>query len=225
MIKNSFISLILLAGGKGTRLKGPVPKQFLPLGDKPLALHSFEHLSSFSFIKEVIVVCEESFEAFFSLQEKDLKFALPGKRRQDSVLHGLKAVSEKSELVCIHDAARPFVYGIPFKELVQAAIEHGAAALGQKVVNTIKRCCDNQSVIQTLPREELWAIQTPQVIQKELLEQGYANLKNQDVTDDVSIIESLGRPVKIVESHPNNFKVTTIEDLERAQQMLSPSLV
>lgn len=218
-------ALIFLAGGRGTRMNSAVPKQYLPLGDKPIALHSFEYFSRSKWIMEIVVVTENEYEPFYSLEEKPLAFARPGTRRQDSVFHGLQKVSEKAEYVCIHDSARPFVQNIPFEKLFLTAMETGAAALGSKVVSTIKQCCDKQSVIKTLPRENLWSIQTPQIIRKDLLMEGYKQLKNEDVTDDVSIIERLNYPVKIVESTPLNTKITTPEDLEQARQQFTPAFI
>ena len=108
------------------------------------------------------------------------------------------------------------------EKLFAAASTYGAAALGTPVVNTIKQCNENDQVLKTIPREHLWAIQTPQVIRTNWLIKGYEyiNKNNLTVTDDTSIIEKINLPVQIVPSIETNFKITTAQDLLRAEQEL-----
>lgn len=210
------ISLIFLAGGKGTRMGAPLPKQFLSLRGKLLAHHSYELFLKQPQIKEIVVVCEEEYRSLF---QEAHKFAMPGLRRQDSVYSGLKKCSQ--ELILIHDAARPFVDPKHIAPLCSAALEFGAAALASPVTSTIKQCSKDKIVQKTLERSSLWEIQTPQAVKKDLFLQGYKNVyeKSLEVTDDLSVVETIGCFGKIIEAPPNHMKITTPFDLHLAEQI------
>ncbi|GFY89257.1 nucleotide-diphospho-sugar transferases superfamily protein [Actinidia rufa] len=164
-------------------------------------------------VKEIIVVCDPSYEDIFEdTKEKiqvDLKFTLPGKERQDSVYSGLQAVDSNSELVCIHDSARPLVTSEDVKQVLKDGWVNGAAVLGVPVKATIKEANSESYVVRTLDRKTLWEMQTPQVIKPELLKKGFelVNREGLEVTDDVSIVEHLKHPVYITEGSYTNIKV------------------
>lgn len=217
-MKKPFISLILLAGGHGKRMKSKAPKQFAPLGNKPVALHSFDSLSSLTAIKEIIVVCKNYYQNLFP---PSVTFALPGDSRQLSAFNGLKRVSEKCDFVLIHDAARPFVLKKDVIRLIKEGTATGAAALGIPTQSTIKELSESQIVLKTLNRSKLFEIQTPQLIQKNLLEAGFKKAfeKKLTLTDDTSFAELLNHPVKIVSGSHDNFKITTPFDLKLARAL------
>lgn len=218
------ISVILLAGGKGTRMQSAVPKQFLSLKEKPIALISFDFFAARPEVSEIIVVSDPSYRSLFHLhdEKKQLFFADPGERRQDSVFNGLTKVSEDSCYVCIHDAARPFVKESFFKNALEEAKRHGACAVGMPVKYTVKEADAKQFVQGTLNRELVWEIQTPQVITTELLRECFTHViaNNLTVTDDVSILELMQKPVKLVQGCYTNIKITTPEDLSFANLIL-----
>ncbi len=211
------ISAILLAGGLGTRIKSETPKQFLPLGSMPIAGYSFDILCKHELIDEVIVVCDKKYRSFFS--HPKVLFADPGKRRQDSVQSGLAAASPKSDAILIHDAARPFLTAKLIDDVIEAAKEIGAAAPGVPLKFTVKEVNSAGFVAGTPKRDRFFEIQTPQVMRKELLIEGFelAAKRNLTVTDDVSLVEILGRPVKLVTGSYMNIKITTSEDLTLAE--------
>jgi 2-C-methyl-D-erythritol 4-phosphate cytidylyltransferase len=216
------ISAILLAGGKGTRFKSTIPKQFLTLGSKPLVLHSFELLAKSGLITEIIVVCEEFYRHLFtSKTHLKIGFANPGFRRQDSVASGLAQIT-KGSFVCIHDAARPFLQLEDLKKVIEQALIHKAAALSMPAKNTIKEIDSTGFVKQTLNREILRETLTPQVIALDLLKKGLleAEKKKIDITDDVSAVELMGHTVKLVLGKFSNIKITNPEDLQLAQSFL-----
>lgn len=194
----------------------PIPKQYLSLNGKPIALHSFDRFLKIPEIVEIVVVCEPEYQHFFSPSPL---FARPGARRQDSVYSGLLKTSQ--EIILIHDSARPFfeAESIPF--LLEAVNKTGAAALASPIVSTVKECDLNQIVEKTLDRSKLWEIQTPQAIRRDLLLQAFAyTQKNKiEVTDDLSLIEAIGHPTQIVPSSPRNFKITTPFDLAVAEAL------
>jgi 2-C-methyl-D-erythritol 4-phosphate cytidylyltransferase len=218
-------SVIFLAGGTGVRMGTVIPKQYLSVHQKPLALYSFEVLASLPEVQDVIVVCEPQYDALFLGCDKarglQLQFARPGSRRQDSVYNGIQFL-EGDPLICIHDSARPLINSPLVRRAVQTADSWGAAAVGVKVRSTIKVCDGAQIVVDTPNRASLWEIQTPQVVRLELLKEGfkYAEENHLTVTDDVALVELLGKPVKIVEGSYANIKVTTPEDLMCIEKLI-----
>lgn len=222
-MSSPFISVILVAGGKGLRMGTPTPKQYLPLAGKPVVLHSFALFAALPSVHEIIVVCEEQFQHYFPNPSHPIvHFALPGARRQDSVWNGLCEVSPESDLLCIHDSARPLLRIEDCLAVLEAGLLHGAAVLATPVKYTIKSGTPDNFVQKTLERSTLWDIQTPQVIKPELLRQGFAKARAQNdiaVTDDVSLVELLGHPVKLVKGADSNIKITTLTDLALAESL------
>ena len=213
-------SVILLAGGKGERMGSALPKQFLPLHNKPIALYSLEILLQLVEVEEIIVVCAPQYRHFFD--GWPVQFALPGEQRQDSVYSGLQMVHSHADWVSIHDAARPFITVEMIKTLFDEAETVGVASLAMPVKNTLKEVGEYQNVSRTLDRSRIWEIQTPQVLKKEILTAGfaYAHTHKLSVTDDVSLAELIGHPVKLVCGAYQNIKITTPEDLGFAEWLV-----
>jgi 2-C-methyl-D-erythritol 4-phosphate cytidylyltransferase len=211
-------TVVFLAGGVGTRMGSPIPKQYLAVHNKPLALYSFEVLTSMPEVEEIIVVSEPQYHEIFlnNVESKGihLKFASPGMRRQDSVFNAIQLL-QGNPLVCVHDSARPMIDPHIVRKVVEAAANYDAAVVAVKARSTIKICDTAQFAVHTPDRATLWEIQTPQVIRLDLLKEGFINAheKQLSVTDDASLVEALGKSVKIVEGSYKNIKVTTPEDL------------
>lgn len=224
-MNEQLISVIIVAGGVGTRMKASIPKQFLMLRGKAMAVYSFELFLSLPYVAEVVVVCDPSYRSIFHTQNTSIPvhFALPGEHRQDSVFNGMQMLSRSNTLVCIHDAARPMVTKQIVERVVDAAQKYGAAAAGMPVKATIKVCDNNQMVLNTPDRSTLWEMQTPQILRQDWLREclSIAQDKNLTATDDVALMELMGYPVKIVEGSYANIKVTTPEDLIISDQILS----
>ena len=222
---NPKISVILLAGGQGKRMQMATPKQFLLLKGKPLATYSFNRFLEAPNILEIIVVTPPSYAFLFSPEAAKIpvKFALPGKQRQDSVWNGTQKLEKDSDFVMIHDAARPLVTLKSIQTLMQEGIKTGVAALGIPVKSTIKEVNDHQEVKTTLKRSTLFEIQTPQILKTFILKEGFkvAHTQNISLTDDVSLAELIKHPVKIVPGSYHNIKITTQEDLKLAEMLLS----
>ncbi|KAL2571331.1 hypothetical protein AAZX31_17G002300 [Glycine max] len=226
-LRERSVSVVLLAGGQGKRMGASMPKQYLPLFGQPIALYSFHTFFHLVQVKEIIVVCDPSYKDIFEDAKGDyqaeLKFALPGKERQDSVYNGFQAVDPNSELVCIHDSARPLVLSADVKKVLKDGLLNGAAVLGVPVKATIKEANRESFVVKTLDRKTLWEMQTPQVIKPELLRKGFelVNREGLEVTDDVSIVEHLKHPVYITQGSYTNIKVTTPDDMLLAERILN----
>ena len=158
--------------------------------------------------------------------EGRLAFANPGKERQGSVENGLNKLVELAgdscTYVAIHDSARPLVTIEEIHNVVHDAKDCGAAVLGVPCKATIKESEDGSTVLRTIPRARLWEVHTPQVIKIDTLKKGFAKVEaeNLEVTDDVSIVEAMGEPVKLTLGEYTNLKITTPEDMDVATAIL-----
>lgn len=220
------LSVVLLAGGSGKRMNSATPKQFLPLRGKPIISYSYEFFCTLSYISEIIVVCHEDYRDFFPLPSHlPVRFALPGKERQDSVENGVKELRSKEGLVCIHDGARPFISFLNMDNLIKEAFAHNGAICAVKAKNTIKQVGPGNFIEKTLDRSLLWEMQTPQIVPIPKLLEGFKISKenNIPVTDDAQLVELTGTSVKLVEGSNFNIKITTNEDLLFAEAILGKS--
>lgn len=227
-VPDGSVSLVLLAGGVGKRMGAAIPKQYLELRGRPIATYSMATFAGMPSVGEIVVVCEPEWRDVFekahaALPRKiPLKFARPGAERQDSVFNGLQEISSTAELVAIHDSARPLVTVKDTAACFADAAAVGAAVLGVPVKPTIKEVDKNGMVVKTLQRSALWEVQTPQVIRPATLREGFALVARDglEVTDDVSIIEAMGLPVRITPGAYTNIKVTTPDDMSVALKFL-----
>ncbi|MFS8563581.1 MAG: 2-C-methyl-D-erythritol 4-phosphate cytidylyltransferase [Rhabdochlamydiaceae bacterium] len=215
-----YLSVILLAGGCGRRIGGPLPKQFLPLQGQTVASYSLNLFLTFPQIKEIIIVCDSAYRHLF--HDPLIKFADPGKERQDSVWNGASLASSQSERLIIHDSARPFLTAALLNNLLQEAENHLAVASAVPIKATIKQTTEDGFVEKTLNRDQLWEMHTPQIIEPALYKKAalFAKSQNLLLTDDVALVELLGHPVKLVKGSYKNIKITTPEDLSLAETFL-----
>ena len=224
-VRDGGVSFVLLAGGVGKRMGADMPKQYLPLMGKPIALWSLEKFAKMEEVGEVIVVCDPSYDDVFQSVsiDKPLVFARPGKERQDSVFNGMQAAREGAELLAIHDSARPLCSATDARRCFNDAQEYGAAVLAVQSKATIKEVNKDLSIDKGLDRSRLWEMQTPQVMRPQLLRDGYnlVNSKGLEVTDDVSIVEALGERVQVTPGSYFNLKVTTPEDMFIAERLMT----
>lgn len=213
------LSAIILAAGRGSRLNTSAPKPLVKIGNFPAIVYSLTSLNRHPDIDEIIVVVSAGnqqaiIKVLRSYSFKKIKaFVLGGARRQDSVSNGLKEISAKSDWVLIHDSARPFIDRQSITKVIAAAKKTGAAILGVPVKATIKSVRRGLIVDQTLDRANLWEIQTPQVFKTGLIVEAYKKYSKTNVTDDASLIEKLGKKVRVVLGSDENIKITTSADL------------
>ncbi len=209
---------------------GATPKQFLSLGDIPLLVHSLQTLDAVEAISEIIVVipeadrqyCQEAVVDRFHIQ-KVSQIVPGGRRRQDSVRHGVLALKTIPDVVVVHDGVRPFVSREIVEQAVESALKHGAALVAIPMKDTVKRVNEHRVVEATLSREQLWLAQTPQVFRYSWLVEAHemAEAKNIDATDDAGLVEQLGYPVTIVQGSVFNIKITRPEDIALGEAILS----
>lgn len=224
-----YASAVLLAAGKGKRLKSRLSKALIKINGKPLISYSLTAFQKHPSIKEIVVVANRANIASVRRLIKECGISkvtavvLGGLRRQDSVYNGLKAAGKDADTVLIHDSARPFVSGGTISILIKKACSSKAAIAGVPVKPTIKEAGQIGSrskvwrVKKTLAREKLWEIQTPQAFRKSLLLKAYQRFGRREATDDAALVEKLGVKPEIVLGSYQNIKVTTPEDILLAE--------
>lgn len=222
------ISAVILAGGKGKRMKSDVSKQFIMLKGKPILYYTLDKFIRNDKIDNIVLVLPQN-EIEYCMKNIIEKYRLKvdyivsgGVERQDSVYNGLKALND-TDIVLIHDGARPFVSDKIIEEGIENAIKFGGAAPGVMPKDTIK-VKDNESFSkQTLDRSTLVAIQTPQVFRFSEIKECHEKVKQDNiaVTDDTMVYEMYGNKVYLYDGDYENIKITTPEDLLLGERILS----
>ena len=221
--------VVIVAAGSGRRMAGddgvPVDKVFLPLLGRPLLAHTVSAFEACRAVAEIVLVLgEHNIEKGRELADREswsklTHICLGGERRQDSVKAGLDQLTG-CEWVMVHDGARPCLTA----EIVEAGLararETGGAVPVVPLSDTVKRLDTHGSIVETPPRSELWAVQTPQVFRADLLRRAY-ELSLDGATDDASLVERMGHAVGTFAGSPENIKVTTQVDLLLAEAILS----
>jgi 2-C-methyl-D-erythritol 4-phosphate cytidylyltransferase/2-C-methyl-D-erythritol 2,4-cyclodiphosphate synthase len=216
------VSALIAAGGRGLRLGAAQPKQFLSLGGRSILERAVDAFRACDVVDDLVVALPPELAtdppASLLLPGKPLEIVAGGARRQDSVAHAFARVSDRADVVVIHDAARPFVADDTIRRTVAAAVETGAAIAAIAARDTVKRAGPNSIVSATLPREEIYLAQTPQAFRTSVLKEALA--LGVDATDEAMLAEQAGHVVRIVEGDPRNLKITTADDLAVAERLL-----
>jgi len=208
------VAVIIAAGGSGKRMGRP--KQFLPLAGKAVVEWTIEVFRKIKVVGQIVLaVPEDDLERAKNL---GVTVVAGGEERGDSVKNGLKAVAFDTDIVMIHDGARPLITPDIIEKAISEAKEYGAAVVGVPVKDTIKRVGDDLIIKDTVDRQALWSAQTPQVFKYEIITRAYA--KKGSATDDAKLVEDLGIKVKMVMGSYENIKITTPEDLIVAEAIL-----
>lgn len=223
------VTVIIAAAGQGKRMQSNVNKVFLTLLGRPVLYYSIMTMVNCPDVNDLVVVAApEEVERVQHLLSgwaltKPWQVVAGGSERQYSIANALKAVPEKTKVILVHDGARPLIATDTIAELITAARQYRAAGLAVPVKDTIKLVNEAGFITETPPRSLLWAIQTPQAFEAELLRHAYQEADRQGYlgTDDAALVERLGVSVKIVQGSYQNLKITTPEDLLIAQSLLA----
>ena len=210
---------VIVAAGRGERLKSQKPKAFVALGDSPLFQYSLDVFLTHPKISEIVLVVPAEEAASFS--NPHYKTVKGGKTRQESVRCGLAALSPDCEAVLVHDAARPFVNAAILDRLIMSLVQKKSCIAAWPVSDTLK--ASQEGVItHTIDRSSLWAAQTPQAFPAAILKKALEKAAKENFvgTDDASLVERLGEKVYLVMGDAKNIKITTPEDLALAQAIL-----
>jgi len=223
-------SAIIVAAGQGTRMGPKVDKLFLEVAGRPLVAHTWERFDASPSIGQIILVVRAGMEETFhdlaqryGLQ-KPFRIVIGGKERQDSVWNGLQAAESTSEIVAIHDGARPCASEELIKATIDAAREVGAAVAAQRITDTVKQSDGGSLIERTVDRARLWSVQTPQAFRYEVIRRALEVVRRNHavITDDTAACELIGQPVKLIESTTPNPKVTSPGDLPYIEMLLAP---
>jgi 2-C-methyl-D-erythritol 4-phosphate cytidylyltransferase len=220
------LSAVVVAAGRSQRMG--FDKLLTPLGGRPLLLHTLDNLLKTQLPAEIVLVIrpgsKAEMEAVISpLRDRgNIRLVDGGAQRQDSVQAGLNAISESSDFVMVHDAARPFVTKELIDVVLAAAKLSDAAVCGAPSSDSLKEVAEDGLVVRSVDRSKLWTVQTPQIFRAQLLRDCYAAaLKSGETfTDDTAVVEKMGHAVRIVLYNGINLKVTTPADWSLAEALL-----
>ncbi|ABR50578.1 2-C-methyl-D-erythritol 4-phosphate cytidylyltransferase [Alkaliphilus metalliredigens QYMF] len=226
----SKVTVIVVAAGKGKRMGRSYNKQYIMLENKPILYHTLAVFEKHSEINEIILVVASGEEEYCQGQiikkyglKKVRKVVAGGSERRNSVKNGLEELEEACEVVLVHDGARPFITKEVITKSIEVAYEEGAVIVAVPVKDTIKRVNEKMEVVETPERQQLWAVQTPQVFRSGILKRAYKEAEDFERvgTDDAVLVEAAGYTVKVVLGIYENIKVTTPEDLIIGQGILN----
>ena len=221
------VTAIIAAAGAGRRLGAAKPKQLLDIGGGSMLQHSVRAFLGHPRVADVVVVLSPDLTtlALAGIEPSRaaaLRVVKGGERRQDSVANGFAAVAPESDVVLIHDAARPFVSADLIDRTIDAAAAHGAAIAALQSRDTVKRVAGDGRITETIPRETIYLAQTPQGFRREVLaaavELGRSGV---EATDEAMLAERAGYHVHVVDGDPGNVKVTTSADLDAARARMA----
>ncbi|MBU0665672.1 MAG: 2-C-methyl-D-erythritol 4-phosphate cytidylyltransferase [Proteobacteria bacterium] len=229
------VAAIIPAAGSGTRMGLGHPKQYHCLAGTPILIHTIRAFVSVTSVSRIIVVVPKDFIAEtrqllteYKLTADTITVTAGGRRRQDSVLAGMECLTDATEVVLVHDGARPLVRPELIQRCLEAAWQHGAAIAAIPVKDTLKRAHPDGTIACTVDRHELWQAQTPQAVKFSLLKEAYARLDDKDVTDEAALLEQAGMAVTLIEGSETNIKITRPDDLILAEKIMhtpsSPSM-
>ena len=221
------VMAIIPAAGMGERMGGDLPKQFVLLKDRPVLSHTLSAFQTCPDVEGVVVVVPEGYENFCAREvvepyglSKVREIVPGGRRRQDSVYEGLK-LTEGADIVVVHDGVRPLVRPEHISETVEICRKHGAVLAAVPVKDTVK-LVEGEVVRKTLPRDLLWAAQTPQTFLRKVLWEAFERAFEEGLyaTDEASLVEVMGYEVRVVRGDYGNIKITTQEDLRLAELLM-----
>lgn len=226
--QNGIVAAIIPAGGLGNRFGHAQCKQFLELGHWPVLAHTLSKFDQTAAVDQVVIVVPRGYKTKvkrdivkrFGIQKVD-QIVIGGQNRQESVYKGFMALREEVDLVIVHDAVRPLVRIKTIEDTITAARKHGAAIAAVPTRDTLKEV-RNDGIIRTLDRSCVWQAQTPQVFERSLLARALAAARKDGFvgTDESSLLERLGLPVKVVHGAADNIKITLPEDMVLAESLI-----
>ena len=222
------VSIVIVAAGSGSRM-GQGDKMFLDIGGLPLIGHTWQRFDQLPETGEIVIVTRDDARPQFKELAKRIGAGKPwrlvagGAARQDSVWNGVNATAAGSEIVAIQDGARPCTPLAATQLAVATAREMGAAVLAGRLADTVKRGDDAGRITGTVDRKNLWAVQTPQVVRREIILAALAKVRDEglSITDDTAACEALGQAVKLIECDQPNPKATTPADLPYIESLLA----
>ena len=224
------VTAVIVAAGEGLRIGPNVPKPYLPLVGRAILLRTLDRVFGARSIEKVVMViaaselsrCKGMLRGDSALGQRPWVLQSGGATRQQSVKAGLEKIEGDTDIVVIHDGARPFVSPALIERCIESADRNGAVVVGLPARDTIKIVSDDHRVLSTPDRKTLWEIQTPQVFRREVIVEAHewAARSGFEATDDAMLVEQAGKPVWVIDGEKTNLKITVPEDLWLAEAMI-----
>lgn len=216
-------SMIVVAGGSGTRMGADIPKQFIELSGRPILMHTLENLREMDAAMNLVLVLPVDQIPFWKELVAKHSFAIPhqladgGKTRFESVKNGLAKVME-ADVIGVHDGVRPFVSAQVMHTCFEMALSEGAAIPVVPIIQSLRRTDTEPS--KAVDRNSYCAVQTPQCFRAVILKKAYDSAVGTEYSDDATVVESMGKNIYLVEGNEENIKITSPIDLELAQLII-----
>lgn len=227
--------VIIVAGGTGSRMGSDLPKQYLPLGNRPVLMHTIARFTEAESSPEVVLVINEAMHALWNDLCEQHHFDIPhtiaygGTSRFQSVRNGLLKIVEnvrhplEHTLIAIHDAARPVISPVLIDRCFEEASIHGSTVLAVLSTNSVRQ--GTLACSRSIDRSQVWMVQTPQTFRGDIIERAFQQEESSEFTDDASVVEKLGYTVRLIPGDHRNIKITFPEDIRIAQYYLeSPKI-
>lgn len=225
IVQNPISYAIIVAGGSGTRMQSSIPKQFLLLGGRPVLMHTMAAFHHSALQPQIILVLPAGFHNYWQqlCLEHDFKIAHQlvsgGQTRFHSVKNGLDTIADSAgALIAVHDAVRPLISKQIIDNAYQHAAQYGNAVAAVKSRDSVRQLKNGVST--SLPRHEVYMVQTPQTFQLQQLKQAYLQPYNNKFTDDASVVEQAGFAINLIEGNYKNIKITFAEDIAIAALLM-----
>lgn len=218
---------IIVAGGKGLRMGGDIPKQFLELNTRPVLMHTIQQFATFNAAIHIILVLPQEHQEYWNELCKKYNFTIPhtivngGSERFYSVRNGLQAVTAHDAIVAIHDGVRPLVSLETIARCFETARTQGTAVPCLPAVESVRIVSPDTETSKAIDRNTVRLIQTPQTFRVSLLQKAYEQPFSPFFTDDASVVEQMGETITLVEGNRENIKITSPIDLLIARQLLN----
>lgn len=228
-MRSQNVTAIIAAGGLGKRFGNCVKKQFLELAGQPVLYHSLYRFEECKLVSDIVLVLpEDELDSYKKKIKKEGRFnkiihIVPGGRhRQDSVYNAFNIISEETDIVVVHDAARPLISSGLIESTINEAVNQGCAICAVRVKDTVKKSGFNNHIESTLDRESLYFAQTPQAFRYEIIKKAYENAIADNFlgTDESSLVERIGYKPSIVHGSIYNIKITEPADINLAETYL-----
>ncbi len=222
--------VIIVAAGRGTRMNAELPKQFLLIDERPILMHTMERFRRGKDMPDVILVLHPEMHAYWTDLCRQHNFQIPhhivygGESRFQSVQNGLSYIFEveKADLedvvIAIHDAARPVISQTLIDRCFTETMQYGATTAAVQSTNSIRLGTIDEST--AIDRQEVWIVQTPQTFRANILQKAFAQPEMDSFTDDASVVEKMGYPVRLISGDQRNIKITFPEDIAIAHLYL-----
>jgi len=224
------VAAIIPAAGAGTRMKSSSPKQFIPLGDSSVLIHTLGKFAACTRVPSACVSLREADMPVFrqELEQRGLSdfahLVAGGAHRQESVYNAFNTLDSGTDIVVVHDGVRPFVEPAMIESVIDAAAERGSAIVALPCIDTVKQV-ERQQVVATLPREKIVMVQTPQAFRYDILKEAFERARADHfyASDESCLVERLGYPVTVLLGSERNIKITKPADLPLAELFVQQS--